>query len=379
MCTGELPSRRNRVERIETAQGAVIRKTFPDAECAKTEGAVYRMLAGTPLPHAQLLKAEERMLSLRALPGITFSELLERQESDGEADAEPWRSLLVWIESFCHLTGMTLTDCNLRNFLYDADTRAVYGVDFEECRAGTARDAIARLCAHILLHRPEETGRKRALVSALCASASEAPTPAQIEAEIGFLRARRAAKKNRRFSAAVLSGGKSSRMGRDKAALPYGGVTLLEHQTRKLRSLGIEDIMISGCAQAIPGTRFVPDVCPGRGPLSGIHACLSAAEHEAVLFLTVDTPLIPLEALQALLDAHTGGVTLLRCGGRAEPLPGVYDRALVAACGAILRTERTAVRRLLDQADVRSVPFEADPNAFLNCNTPEEYASLMLK
>ena len=184
-------------------------------------------------------------------------------------------------------------------------------------------------------------------------------------------------KQNMRFSAAVLAGGRSSRMGRDKAALPFGGGTLLEHQIRKLRDLGIGDVMVSGCAQAIPDTRLVPDVIPGRGPLSGIHACLSAAEHEAVLFLTVDTPLIPLEALQALLDAHTGGVTLLRCGDRAGPLPGVYDRVLAPRCEAILGTERTAVRRLLEETRVREIPFEAEEDAFFNCNTPEEYAYLM--
>ena len=64
------------------------------------------------------------------------------------------------------------------------------------------------------------------------------------------------------FSAAVLAGGLSSRMGRDKAALPFGGTTLLDFQVQKLRSLGMEDIMISGTEQQIPGTRPIPDVYP---------------------------------------------------------------------------------------------------------------------
>ena len=53
------------------------------------------------------------------------------------------------------------------------------------------------------------------------------------------------------FSAAVLAGGFSSRMGRDKACLPFGGTTLLGFQVGKLRALGIEDIMISGSEQAL--------------------------------------------------------------------------------------------------------------------------------
>lgn len=88
----------------------------------------------------------------------------------------------------------------------------------------------------------------------------------------------------KQFSAAVLAGGYSSRMGRDKAALSFGGTTMLDQQVRKLRSVGIEDIMISGSELAVSGTRYVPDVFPHRGPLSGIHACLQAARGKSVLF-----------------------------------------------------------------------------------------------
>ena len=87
-----------------------------------------------------------------------------------------------------------------------------------------------------------------------------------------------------------------------KANLPFGSVTMLEYQIQKLRMLGIEDIIISGSGRELAGTRCVPDIYPHKGPLSGIHACLEAALHDSVLFLSVDTPLIPIETLQTLLD-----------------------------------------------------------------------------
>ena len=180
------------------------------------------------------------------------------------------------------------------------------------------------------------------------------------------------------FSAAVLAGGFSSRMGRDKAALPFGGTTLLDFQVGKLRALGIEDIMISGSAQALPGTRSVPDVYPHRGPLSGIHACLAEAGGGAVLFLSVDTPLIPPEALQALLSAHENGVTLLHHGNRTEPLFGVYDCTLAPLCEEILRTKHTGVWQLLNRTTVKTLPFDGDETVFMNGNTPEEYARLLV-
>ena len=182
---------------------------------------------------------------------------------------------------------------------------------------------------------------------------------------------------NGRFSAAVLAGGLSSRMGRDKAALPFDGTTLLAFQVEKLRALGIKDIMISGSEQQILGTRPIPDVYPRRGPLSGIHACLAAAKESAVLFLGVDTPLIPLEALQTLLSAHEKGVTLLRHGNRTEPLFGVYDCALAPLCEEILRTEHTGVWQLLNRTTVKTLPFDGDETVFTNGNTPEEYARLL--
>ena len=377
MCSTELFSRRNQVTRIETTDGPVIHKRFLNPVCAKTEADVYRRLEAAPIYHAQLLEAADDALLLQALPGENFSDLLERQEASGNCSLEPWARLFNWISDFCSLTGMTLTDCNLRNFLYDEESGLACGVDFEECCQGSASEALARLSAHILLHRPEETVFKRELVTMLCHASADAPQPEQIEAEVKVLRLRRSMRGNKGFSAAVLAGGQSSRMGRDKAALPFRGTTLLEYQVRKLCLLGIEDVMISGSSLPVSGARFVPDVYPGHGPLSGIHACLASAKHDSVLFLSVDTPLIPIKALLALLDAHTSEVTLLCHSGQTEPLLGVYDRTLADLCVPILQSDRTKVWRLLNQANVRRVMFEEDGAAFLNCNTPEDYDVIM--
>ena len=179
------------------------------------------------------------------------------------------------------------------------------------------------------------------------------------------------------FSAAVLAGGLSSRMGRDKAALPFDGTTLLDFQVGKLRTLGIKDIMISGSERQIPGTRPIPDGYPHKGPLGGIHACLAAAKGSAVLFLGVDTPLIPPETLQALMSAHENEVTLLRHGNRTEPLFGVYDCTLAPLCEEILRTEHTGVWQLLNRTTVKTLPFDGDETVFTNGNTPGEYARLL--
>lgn len=174
----------------------------------------------------------------------------------------------------------------------------------------------------------------------------------------------------------LLAGGYSSRMGRSKAELPFGGVTMIEHQVRKLRMLGIGDIVIAGYETPIPGTRYVPDVYPHRGPLSGIHAGLCAAQNERCLVLSVDAPLLPFEALSALLETHTEGITALEHGGQLEPLLAVYDRSLAGLCEEILRGERSSVRGLFDRVGLHTLPSPLPYVFFSNCNTPEEYAAL---
>lgn len=180
-----------------------------------------------------------------------------------------------------------------------------------------------------------------------------------------------------RFSAAVLAGGRSTRMGTDKAGLPFMGMTLAAYQAEKLKALGMTDLMLSGCRQEIPGARCVPDELPARGPLGGIHACLGEAAHEAVLFLSVDVPLVPVETLRTLLDAHTGGITLLSVDGAPQPLIGVYDRSLRSAAEEILRSDYTAVRRLFEKYPPRLVDYTGNPWLMRNCNMPEDYEYIL--
>ena len=173
-------------------------------------------------------------------------------------------------------------------------------------------------------------------------------------------------------SGIILAGGKSTRMRRGKAALPFGSGTLLTAQTDKLRSLGITDIVLSGYAEGM-----VPDETPGCGPLGGLAACLPRVQNPCALVLSVDAPLIPVEALRALLAAHAGGATLLRHGDKLEPLIAVYDAALAAAARRLLAQGRYAVRALLEQTEWRAVDFDAPDRCFLNCNTPESYAAAL--
>lgn len=182
-----------------------------------------------------------------------------------------------------------------------------------------------------------------------------------------------------RFGGIILAGGKSSRMGRDKAGLCIKGRTLLQIQTEKLREAGAAEILISGTCSPLPGTQAVPDVWPDRGPLGGLHACLAAAKEPVCLVLSVDVPLLPEEVLRELIKAHAQNscrATLLSHGGKAEPLIAVYDSGLAAHIGTILQGDRYAVWRLLDDIRWGVLDWDGDDRFLLNCNTPEDYERL---
>ena len=180
------------------------------------------------------------------------------------------------------------------------------------------------------------------------------------------------------MSAVILAGGRSSRMGTDKARLRLGEKTLLELMVEKVRRLGITEIVVSGCTECPLGTMYVPDQIPGRGPLSGIHAGLSAIRHWSALVLPVDMPLIPEDTLKLLIGAHGSlPITVLTLNERPEPLVAVYDACLVPDCERILKEEKTSPRRLFDLYGYYPVPFTEDPDLLINCNTPDEFARVL--
>ena len=180
-----------------------------------------------------------------------------------------------------------------------------------------------------------------------------------------------------RFSAILLAGGKSARMGNSKAELPFDGMRMIDHQVQRLRMLGIDDIVIAGYAGSVPGARSVPDERPHMGPVGGLKAGMDAAVHEKCLVLSVDAPLVPFGVLFELMHGHQRGISVIEHEGQLEPLIGVYDRSLKDVCAELLAGERASVRRLFDRSVFQTLHCEADTLLLSNCNTPEEYRNMV--
>lgn len=166
------------------------------------------------------------------------------------------------------------------------------------------------------------------------------------------------------LSGLILAGGRSSRMGRDKAALTLpDGRTLLQRQADVLRAAGVGSLFVSvrpGSETHLPGATSVPDGAPDAGPLAGIAAGLRAAPPGLVLVLAVDMAEMPAAHLRHLVTLATpdrGVVPVL--AGRCEPLAAVYPTALAGSAAAAVAAGQLAVHRWVSSEAERLRLWEA--------------------
>ena len=176
----------------------------------------------------------------------------------------------------------------------------------------------------------------------------------------------------------ILAGGRSSRMGRDKRALPLGGRTLAEALAERYRPLG-EAVYLSVSTPeepAPPGVLSLPDLRPGQGPLAGLEAALASTGAERVFLTAVDLPFGDPALARLLLEGLEGcDACLVRRAGRPEPLFAAYRRACLPHVRACLDEGRRAMGALLDRLDCRFLEAEGFDleRVLFNVNTPEDW------
>ncbi|WP_113906854.1 molybdenum cofactor guanylyltransferase [Aliidiomarina celeris] len=175
-------------------------------------------------------------------------------------------------------------------------------------------------------------------------------------------------------SAILLAGGRSSRMGTDKALLKLSTSplpqTLLERTYECLQHAGLNDIHISrNCA--LEGFSTIADKVQQRGPLAGIEACLPYCKYQRVLVVPVDQPRLSVALLHQLLAAQGDCVMF-----ENNPLPCVIPNT--GETKALLHqwlsdpNEHCSVARFLKALSVQERACRT-PQALMNTNTPQEW------
>lgn len=168
----------------------------------------------------------------------------------------------------------------------------------------------------------------------------------------------------------ILTGGKSSRMGRDKALLEVDGIPLALHLAERYSALGAVAFSVDRIGR-FPVGRYMElvDKYPGQGPLNGLISAFEESEEDLVFLTATDMPAGTVEAVQCLLDS-LGDCDA--CIYEGEPLFGVYKRSCLAPALGHLQAGRRSFYGLLEDLHVCQLPKE-DKNIFLNLNTPADY------
>jgi molybdopterin-guanine dinucleotide biosynthesis protein A len=187
------------------------------------------------------------------------------------------------------------------------------------------------------------------------------------------------------FSAVILAGGQSRRMGRDKAWLPVKGQPLLLRQIDLVRQLAPMEVFISGR----PDTDYTPlkypvlhDCFADAGPLAGIERALTAASAPLLLVVAVDLPCMTASLLQQLgANCLDGAGVIPRVNGRVEPLAAFYPTTAQSLAESLLRNSRYYVTAFAEHClQARLANFydlsTSHAESFTNLNTPMDGTAL---
>ena len=188
------------------------------------------------------------------------------------------------------------------------------------------------------------------------------------------------------YSLLLLAGGKSSRMGSNKAELVYEGRTFVENLIEKAKEMGIAKIFLSGYQTEREDVQVVLDIYREIGPLGGMHAGFLEVTTPYCLVLPVDVPQIPKELLETLFNFHQQNIRntekkdkplLLQRDDSMEPLLGIYPVTMVDFIEERIRMQRLSVFRMVQEWGCEVCKVDIPQWQIANINTQEDYKKLL--
>ena len=160
-------------------------------------------------------------------------------------------------------------------------------------------------------------------------------------------------------TAFILAGGKSTRMGVDKAFVPLDGRTLLARALELARGLASDVRIVGDVAKFGKFGPVVEDIFQNCGPLGGIHAALRASATDLNLILAVDLPFVAAQFLSYMIEqagnCSSACAVVPRAAGGWQPLCAVYRRSFAEGAETALRAGHNKIDRLFDLLEIRVI------------------------
>ncbi len=181
------------------------------------------------------------------------------------------------------------------------------------------------------------------------------------------------------YTAIILAGGKSSRMGSDKGLLLLKGRPMIDYLLTIFAVLKIKVIIVANNSGY---ERFnVPvfkDVIEGKGPLVGIYTGLLKVKTEKNIIVSCDVPCVSKEMIETLID-NSGDekITVVAYKDKIHPLIGIYSKSIAEKILEKIESEQLKVRLLIDEVDSKVIQLEdyqlvGIENQLMNVNTKED-------
>ncbi|MEQ8221584.1 MAG: molybdenum cofactor guanylyltransferase [Candidatus Eremiobacterota bacterium] len=179
-------------------------------------------------------------------------------------------------------------------------------------------------------------------------------------------------------TAIVLAGGKSNRMGTDKALLPIRGTTLIETIINQIKDL-FSEIIISASEKGkyeFLNYRVITDERQGEGPLMAILSCLRASKNRINFVTACDTPDMNIDFLKKLLyEGKTFDIAVPKYkDGRYEALLAVYTKNIIPVIEEELQKKSRKISRIFSKCKMKYIEMDNE-TWYKNLNTMEDYSS----
>ncbi len=183
------------------------------------------------------------------------------------------------------------------------------------------------------------------------------------------------------ISGVILAGGRSRRLGQDKAFVRVGGQPLIERVLDVVRALSDDIIIVTNDPASYKhlDARLVGDIYPGKASLGGIYTGLATARHDQALVVGCDMPFLNLGLLRHMLRlAQDHDVVIPSYDGYLEPLHAIFHKRSLPRMRALIEADQLRISEALRGAPARYVGaaeidlYDPERLCFLNINTPED-------
>lgn len=186
-----------------------------------------------------------------------------------------------------------------------------------------------------------------------------------------------------KLTAAILAGGKSTRLKKPKCLISIDNERIIELLIRKLKKLFEEVLIITNFPELYfkEGLTLIGDIYPFKGPMAGIHAAMKNSSYDVFAF-ACDMPFIDENLIFDMTEKHFSNkpdITVCSFRDKLYPLPGIYAKNLFSYLENLLSEDKLSMTKLIHavRAQVIEVAnLDREGVSFININTQEDLEKL---